>query len=119
MRTSLILLLALGLTTATNAQTAMLVAPSTSTGSAVTPPDPGARPEARDLIAQVLETELAQPSMVKNKAKLVYIDVKGDAATARVEYQRSLPTKTFYYHLVQKDGQWTVTGRDGYAQVKM
>ncbi|GAA4348157.1 hypothetical protein GCM10023185_03800 [Hymenobacter saemangeumensis] len=117
MRTSLLLLLAaLSLSTAATAQTTLLAAHTSTTLSA---PDPGTKPEARSLITQVVEAELQTPALQKSRAKLVYVDIKGDAATARVEQARPLPVRSYYYHLRLQDGQWVITGRDNSPQVKL
>jgi len=117
MRTSLILLLALGLSTAANAQTALLAASSDASSTAALP-NPGARPEASTLITQVMETEMKQPGIQRKFPKLIYIDVKGETATARVDFGYKSLTGSYYYRLALVDDQWVIKGHDNSAPVK-
>jgi cysteine synthase len=122
MRTPLIFALSLALHTAAMAQPTMLAnrtePTSTTTSTAVAMPPAGTSTEARATISQVMEAELQAPALRKAGARLVFVDVKGALATARVDYDRTHPTKVYYYHLRQTEGQWHVIERNTYSQLQ-
>lgn len=110
MRTFLVIVLALGFSTAA-AQTA----PVTSAAElATTPPTPNASAKAHAAIIEVMTAKLQAPNMQKKGARLIYADVRGEmAATVRVDYIRSYqPLETVYFHLLQQNGEWVVVGHD-------
>jgi hypothetical protein len=113
MRTLLIALLGLALTTTAQAQTATLLATRTDASASVAPaPAPNHRPEARTLITELVMAELQTPAIQKYKPELVYIDLAGSAATARVQYNKIGPQRVYFYHLRETDGQWHIVSRD-------